>query len=37
MRRLSTYPPGQEIQRLRIEIWIPYNIRSPEPANAFAR
>ena len=37
MRLQPTYPPGQEIQRLRIEIWIPYNIRLPEPANASAR
>ena len=33
----NTYLPGQEIQRLRIEIWIPYNIRLPELANAFTR
>ena len=37
MRLQPTYPPVQEIQRLRIEIWIPYNIRLPEPVNASAR
>ena len=38
MYLLPTYPHGQEIQRLRIEIWIPYNIRFPnELAIAFLR
>jgi len=37
MQFLPTYLLGQEIQLQHIEIWIPYNIPLPGPANVFAR